>query len=303
MKKLFLSLALMAGTLHAMAQYDDAMLQNLDTEEDTTNVTRVRDIVAMQQKVLSSSNTEKHLQDVWKRRAFFNISWNKQTLKSKNEIPTEYGAQDYKFKNDWGIGLQAGVNYRLHKKPIANMVNFCLDYSWLDLNVHHYKAEKDYHYNSSPKFYYKDKEYFYMPWGLEKYEANYGMSLGPSITVAPFVPLGIKGLDYLRIQFYYHLGYSASIIYSLNDKDLDLNTQPDDAEKKRYETMSNNLKLSWGHGLYNSFGFNVTWKRIGIGYEVRKGSYRYKAVNTDDFSGQSNKFSATNKRFYIQIRM
>lgn len=300
MKKLFLSLALMAGTLHAMAQYDDAMLQNLDTEEDTTNVTRVRDIVAMQQKVLSSSNTEKHLQDVWKRRAFFNISWNKQTLKSKNEIPTEYGAQDYKFKNDWGIGLQAGVNYRLHKKPIGNMLNFALDYSWLDLNVHHYKAEKDYFYNSEIKRIEETGEYFYMPWGLEKYEFNYGMSLGPSITVAPFVPLGIKGLDYLRLQFYYHLGYNVSMLYSVSDNDCDINPN---RKSEPYETMKNNLKLNWGHGLYNTFGFNVTWKRIGIGYEVRKGSYKYKAINTDDFGSGKNKFSATNKRFYIQIRM
>lgn len=131
------------------------------------------------------------------------------------------------------------------------------------------------------------------------------MTLGPSVTVAPFVPLGIKQLDYLKIQAYYHIGYSASFLYTVNKKDFDANQNPPQSSTQKYEdynTMKNNLKLQWGHGMTSTFGFNIFWKRVGIGYEHSTGSFKYKNFNTDDFGKKKTKFTNEYSRIYLTIR-
>lgn len=301
MKKVFImAFAAIAFAFNASAQNEAHLLQNLDLEEDTTDVTSLNDIIAMQQRVLSSSNSEKHYNDVWRRRSFFNLTKNSTTLESEGKVATGEGKSDnISLVNDWGFGMQAGTNYRLHKKPIAHMVVIGLDYSWLDLNVNHFKADDFKKYDSSEKF--KDEEgesKFYMPWCLEKYEANYGMSLGPSVTVAPFVPLNIKQLDYFRLQAYYHIGYSASFMYSLNDEAKDNSPSGTD-----HDIMADNLKIVWGHGLYKTFGINLTWKGIGFGYEHRTGTYEYQPLSTADFGKGKNKFNNSVNRLILQFRL
>lgn len=298
MKKLFISIAAMVFSLGVSAQFDNTVLQNLDQEEDTTEVTTLNDIVSMQQKIFSINNTEKHYNDVWHRSTFFNISTNSMSLDSKDKVATEAGDKTLTYKNDWGVGIQWGTSYRLHK-PIEKMVCFGLDWTYVDFSVNHFKAEPNASYNSKNKRMENNEEKYYMPWDLEKYEADYGMSLGPSITVAPFVPLHIKGLDYIRIHAYYHIGYSASVSYILNDEKLDENTNEYDADHK---TMKDNLKLNWGHGLYTTFGVDLTWKGIGLGFEHRNSEYEYQSMSTSDFGKEKNKFKAGVSRFFIQFR-
>ena len=218
------------------------------------------------------------------------------------------------FKSDWGVTLQSGTNYRLHKKPIAKMINIALDYSWLNLNVNHIKdadhEDGEFLYNSTKRNVVsgesgKTDEYYVYPWKLEKYEANYGMTLGPSITIAPFVPLGVKQLDYLKIQAYYHIGYSASFLYTLNKEKFDENQNPSQSNAdayKDYNTMKDNLKLQWGHGMTSTFGFNIFWKRVGIGYERTTGTFKYKNFNTGDFGKFKTKFTNEYSRIYLTIR-
>ena len=201
------------------------------------------------------------------------------------------------------------------------MINIALDYSWLNLNVNHIKAEDPtsekgidgkYLYNSIDKNVVTDESgntesYYKFPWKLEKYEANYGMTLGPSITIAPFVPLGVKQLDYLKIQAYYHIGYSASFLYTVNKKEFDQNQTLSETGYNRdaykdYNTMKNNLKLQWGHGMTSTFGFNIFWKRVGIGYERTTGTFKYKNFNTDDFGKFKTKFTNEYSRIYLTIR-
>ena len=292
--KAFIIAASMACACTAQAQ-DINSIPNLDLEEDSTGVASVSDIVKMQQEVLSNKQAGKHFQNVWKRRSFFNMSWTESKMKCDDKTIGD-------FKSDWGVTLQSGTNYRLHKKPIAKMINIALDYSWLNLNVNHIKAEDPtsekgidgkYLYNSIDKNVVTDESgntelYYKFPWKLEKYEANYGMTLGPSITIAPFVPLGVKQLDYLKIQAYYHIGYSASFLYTVNKKEFDQNQTLSETGYNRdaykdYNTMKNNLKLQWGHGMTSTFGFNIFWKRVGIGYERTTGTFKYKNFNTDDF--------------------
>ena len=315
--KAFIIAASMACACTAQAQ-DINSIPNLDLEEDSTGVASVSDIVKMQQEVLSNKQAGKHFENVWKRRSFFNISWTESKMKCKDK---DTGNDIGEFKSDWGVTLQSGTNYRLHKKPIAKMINIALDYSWLNLNVNHIKAEDPksekgidgkFLYNSThrkvvPAESGKTDEYYVYPWNLEKYEANYGMTLGPSITIAPFVPLGVKQLDYLKIQAYYHIGYSASFLYTVNKKDFDQNqTLVQTADNRQayedYNTMKNNLKLQWGHGMTSTFGFSIFWKRVGIGYERTTGTFQYKNFNTDDFGKFKTKSTNEYSRIYLTIR-
>ncbi len=307
--KAFIIAASMACACTAQAQ-DINSIPNLDLEEDSTGVASVSDIVKMQQEVLSNKQAGKHFENVWKRRSFFNISWTESKMKCDDKTIGE-------FKSDWGVTLQSGTNYRLHKKPIAKMINIALDYSWLNLNVNHIKMadhkDGEFLYNSTDRNVVpggesgKTDEYYVYPWKLEKYEANYGMTLGPSITIAPFVPLGVKQLDYLKIQAYYHIGYSASFLYTVNKKELDQNQTLSETGYNRdaykdYNTMKNNLKLQWGHGMTSTFGFNIFWKRVGIGYERTTGTFKYKNFNTDDFGKFKTKFTNEYSRIYLTIR-
>lgn len=309
--KAFIIAASMACACTAQAQ-DINSIPNLDLEEDSTGVASVSDIVKMQQEVLSNKQAGKHFQNVWKRRSFFNMSWTESKMKYKGDKKTGNDIDD--FKSDWGVTLQSGTNYRLHKKPIAKMINIALDYSWLNLNVNHIKdadhEDGEFLYNSTkrnvvPGESGKTDEYYVYPWKLEKYEANYGMTLGPSITIAPFVPLGVKQLDYLKIQAYYHIGYSASFLYTLNKEEFDENQNPSQSNAdayKDYNTMKDNLKLQWGHGMTSTFGFNIFWKRVGIGYERTTGTFKYKNFNTKDFGREKTKFTNEYSRIYLTIR-
>lgn len=310
--KAFIIAASMACACTAQAQ-DINSIPNLDLEEDSTGVASVSDIVKMQQEVLSNKQAGKHFQNVWKRRSFFNMSWTESKMKCKENAENLKGLE---FKSDWGVTLQSGTNYRLHKKPIAKMINIALDYSWLNLNVNHIKVadhkDGEFLYNSTdrnvvpvPGESGKTDEYYVYPWKLEKYEANYGMTLGPSITIAPFVPLGVKQLDYLKIQAYYHIGYSASFLYTVNKEEFDENQNPPQSNAdayKDYNTMKDNLKLQWGHGMTSTFGFNIFWKRVGIGYERTTGTFKYKNFNTKDFGRDKTKFTNEYSRIYLTIR-
>lgn len=309
--KAFIIAASMACACTAQAQ-DINSIPNLDLEEDSTGVASVSDIVKMQQEVLSNKVAGRHFENVWKRRSFFNMSWTESKMKYKGDKKTGNDIDD--FKSDWGVTLQSGTNYRLHKKPIAKMINIALDYSWLNLNVNHIKdadhEDGEFLYNSTKRNVVsgesgKTDEYYVYPWKLEKYEANYGMTLGPSITIAPFVPLGVKQLDYLKIQAYYHIGYSASFLYTLNKEKFDENQNPSQSNAdayKDYNTMKDNLKLQWGHGMTSTFGFNIFWKRVGIGYERTTGTFKYKNFNTGDFGREKTKFTNEYSRIYLTIR-
>lgn len=310
--KAFITAASMACACTAQAQ-DINSIPNLDLEEDSTGVASVSDIVKMQQEVLSNKQAGKHFQNVWKRRSFFNMSWTESKMKCKQD--NDEKLRGLEFKSDWGVTLQSGTNYRLHKKPIAKMINIALDYSWLNLNVNHIKdadhEDGEFLYNSTDRNVKTDvstgktDEYYVYPWNLEKYEANYGMTLGPSITIAPFVPLGVKQLDYLKIQAYYHIGYSASFLYTLNKEEFDENQNPSQSNAdayKDYNAMKDNLKLQWGHGMTSTFGFNIFWKRVGIGYERTTGTFKYKNFNTKDFGRDKTKFTNEYSRIYLTIR-
>lgn len=304
--------SLFAFSAYAQNEYEVDRISNIDLSEDSTEVTTITDIVKQQQKVSSTHDIERHYLSVWGRRSYLNIAFNNTKLSPKGAVPTGVENGTVKeMKTDWGVSLQYGRNYRLHKRPISNLLQFYIDYTGIDLNVNHYKAEGNGKglYDSRNKIEikegYKTDSYFYFPWNMEKYEFNFGMSLGPSLTLAPFTSSNSRGMHYLKFNFYYHIGYHISLLYIPNDADADLNdaTDKSSSDYKNKEDMADNLKMQWGHGLINSFGLNISWKAIGVGYEYRSAKLKYKSMNKSSYGSDKYDFNSSTNRVYLQFRL
>lgn len=303
-KLIFILTCLLSTGVFAQVENDDNKVV-IDWSEDSTDITTIQDIIKVQQQVTNRNVTEQHFADVWGRRGYFNFSYNTTKLSPKGNYPNGLDNSPVgELKSNWGASIQYGRSYRLHKKPIGNVALFNIDYTGIDLNVNHFEAigNGTYKYNSSIKQTIKedgkDNEYYNLPWNMEKYEVNYGMTLGPSLTLAPFNLLSGNGLHYIKFNIFYHIGYNISMIYSPNDKKLDENQSGED-----FQAMESNLKMAWGHGMMQSFGFNISWKAIGIGFEHRSSTIKYKAVNTKDFGKNEYEFSSATNRISLQIRM
>ena len=303
MKKTYLTLIAGAFVFTASAQVDEKM-ENIDWQEDSTEIMSIQDIINEQQKITTHNMRESHFNDVWSRRGFFNIGYSSTSLTPDDDIPVGLG--DGKLgtlKTKWGLALQSGRGYRLHKEPIANTVQFCLDYTWIDLNVNFFDSQ------GGPALYdsnlAKDDDKYLMPWNLKKYEAGYGMKLGPSISICPFNMVDVPGLHYLQLRFFYHIGYQLSVIFMTNDEAADANQMVDTTkpEWKRHKQMKDNMKGLWGHGLSHSFGLSISWKGIGIGYEHISAKNRYKPFSTGDFGKDTDKLTLSRNRFFIQFKM
>lgn len=308
-KKLTLSLAcLLAVSVYGQDVNQQDMLSNVNWTEDSTEITTIDDIVKIQQDVTNKRYKESHYRDVWSRKGYFNISYNTTTLTPDESIYTGVdGGLVPEFKSNWGFSIQSGRSYALHKTPIANILQFNIDYSYIDLNVNHFNQEGDGKnlYDSRVILPNSDgKDYFYTPWNLEKYDINYGMAVGPSISVAPFTSTSSAALHHVKFNAFFHVGYHVSLLYMKNDSDADMNQKTAvDYDKDRYDRMDDNLKLDLGHGLITSFGFSVTWKFIGLGYEHRSGALKYKSLSSKDFGKDSYKFKSSTNRIFIQFRM
>lgn len=306
---LFLS-SLLALAASAQTDSSDSPLTNIYLSDDTTKITTIEDIINEQEEVTTRNTNIKHFADVWSRQSYVNLSFNSATLTPDKDISTGVsmnGGLVPEFKSDWGASIQVGRSYKLHKKMIANMLLFNIDWTYIDFNVNHFKAEGDGKnlYNSLSKQDLPDDDgvmtsYYYIPWNLQKYEANYGMGVGPSVTIAPFTSIDAPWAHYFKVNFYYHIGYHVSLLYMVNDKKADVNQNTSSEE---YDKMKDNLKLSLGHGLTHTFGVNLTWKTIGLGYEHCSAKRKYKSLSTSDFGDEKYDFKAATNRFYIQFRM
>ncbi|MBQ7494499.1 MAG: hypothetical protein IJT75_01840 [Bacteroidaceae bacterium] len=300
---------------------------NIDWKEDSIEIRTINDIIAQQQEATTVNSSEQHFNDVWGRRSYFNISINlPYSLDPKEPIKTGVPYNDGlapKYKSQLSLTLSRGRSYRLHPNPIANTLQFYIDITPFDFTVSHYKIEtKEGAYDSynmdttyQEKYGIKTlKTANYTTWNLEKWQADYGILLGPSFTVAPFTSMdNAPGLHFMKFNFYLHAGYRASMLYMVNKEEADANyPKPDPKTKtinqnspeyKAFDAMKDNAKLDWGHGFYWSWGFSVTWKGIGLGYEHNSGQLKYKSIDTGTFGDSSYKFKTSSNRLYISFRI
>lgn len=327
-KKIFLLLLALPVAMQGFAQTDETDVKDLDFEEDTAHVTSLKDIVAMQELVYDQSYRSKVISGVWKRKKFFTVSYANTTLAGKdllvyNPKTKEMETQDPEYKTDWAVALKRSRTFAFHKKPIANMVSFGLEFSGLDLAVNHYNKEEYYDETAKkkkPEICFdsrlideenpgEDGDIHYMPWGSEMYTFAYGMHLGPSITLAPFTKLNSPGLAHIRLQTYFTLGYRASLMWMRGDDAQDLNyieNHESDAWKKKmgdnyfaYKEVNGSSKISWAHGLVTTWGIRLNWKGIGFGYEITKGDYDFKSAEKKIYGSRKFKFSESSKRISL----
>ena len=300
MKKIFIILALCINVMSAWPQGQDPYVYSSNeeaVEEPDYSSTSLEEIISIQQKLTDSNAQQRHFQSVWSRKGFFNISFNSVSLNSKKALSTGLESNIESFKSNWGVGIQYGRNYSLLKNPIINMLMVNLDYCPLDLNISHFKrGSGNYLYNSELTV---GEDKFYLPWTVEKFQYDYGMSLGPSLTIAPFTKLNISELHFLKFNVYYHIGYHISLLQFKTKDNEDANT----TNSKNKNNMSEALKLNFGHGLTNCIGFNVSWKAIGIGYEMRWASLQYQSLDKENFGSDKYKFSTPTSRVFLEIRM
>ncbi len=297
MRKILILLAVNMMALSSLAQVVTDENSRVDSSEVATDVLSIDDIIGEEQQLTQRKLKDRHFKGVWDYRSYLNISFANSKLDPDTPIPLGVGGSENvsKFKSDWGLSLVYGRNYRLHKYPIANTLQFYLDFTSVDLTVAHYKAE--------------DKEFLFdsnnpsMPWCIEKYEASYGMNLGPSVTVAPFNYVAVQGLHYVKLNVYYHLGYHIAGMLLPDNEDADFNRKGQPGyNSDSHDEMKDKTKLAWGHGLTSTFGLSLSWKFIGLGYEHRTSTVRYKAIDTEFFGSDTQKFNSSISRFFIQFR-
>lgn len=341
MKKHFLILTACLFATSAFAQIEDESKEadNIDWQEDSTEIVTIADIMRDEQEVTMRKTIQKHYDDVWSRRTYLNLSTTTTKLTPDQNIYTGVAASDgdtqvSEFKSDWGASLTWGRSYRLHKPSIANVAQFNIDYTWIDLNVSHFKAAGDNNlYDSRHKFSQDGepdggwvawksgaadskgsttsynsstfkKAYFYTPWNIEKYDVDYGMNLGPSLTIAPFTYINVPALHYVQMNVYYHIGYQASLLLMKNDDTYDVNQYPvtGSTEEELKDELGDHPVLDFGHGMTSSYGFSINWKFIGFGFETRKANIEFKSLSESDFGNNKYKFKTTNNRVYLQFR-
>lgn len=313
-------LLIMAGAFIQVAAFAQGTNQSdipeeVYSKEDTTLVTTIDEIVNTQQRVSSVYYKQRRSEKVWGYRGYLNIGYNSSHLTPKTQIitgvPNDVLVSE--MQSDWGISLKYGRNYRLHKRAISDVLQFNLDFSFIDLTVNHYKAEGERDLYDS-RFMFPDSRgdsVYIIPWNLEKYEFNYGISIGPSLTVAPFTFLNNRNFHFIKLNLYYHIGYQASLLLIKGDDDMDANparqaTQNGISAYNPSDILAFNdvsgSNILFGHGIMSSFGMSLSWKSIGIGYEHKISTLNYKSANTSKFGHDKYKFKESSNRFYVQYR-
>lgn len=158
--------------------------------------------------------------EVWKRRAKYrNISYGMQKLKTDHAD----------MKSDMAFGLIMGRTYYLHEKPIAGIMKFGLDWSYIDINFAKYPD-----FPGSEKMQPDLPDIELPDWGIMQIEA--GMSVGPSLTINP--------VSQLKLSLYFR----ATPSYSL---------------------MMQNGELYHHYATFFNAGFTVAYKVISLGVETR----------------------------------
>lgn len=260
MKKIFTFLiGLSLWTLTATAQEPVAETTS-PVATETDSLQRVVDDLSQQ---LRHQKNEELDRKIWKNRSkYFNLGYVKQSLVFK-----DFG--DEKLKNDFGVSISWGKTYYLHKKPLLGMLKFGLDWSWVDLNYSKYTISESEEPGSGSAGDIMDETI-----DIGNHQLEYGMQVGPSITINP--------VHELKISLYFRLTPSYSMMYI------------DDSFNSNF-------------ALFYSFGGSVAWKVISVGVEGRWGQAKYNGFSLEDadlegISSTKTKLKTNSVRFYVGFR-
>lgn len=224
---------------------------------------------------VSDLEKEKMNQAIWKDRArYFNLGYVKQTFTDK-----AFGSE---INSDFGVSLSNGKTYYLHKKPIAGMIKFGLDWTWMDINYAQYSQDSfDEETGESSS--------------SAMHQAEFGMQFGPSVTINP--------VHHLKVGGYFRVTPSYSLLYM------------DDSLYHHYVTMFNagcaiawkvislGVEWRWGTAKYNGLTFDES---VFEDDSLNGDSFGEEDPSLGDVMDQMSvpdrKFKTSSVRFYIGFR-
>lgn len=206
----------------------------------------------------------------WDRKKYINLGYIKQSLSP------EFGNA---FESKFGASFSSGRNIYLHKKPIANILKFAIDFG-SEVNYAQYKdLIGDYDYSDND-FGYTDESDNNYDLGYEDEEEDMdiglhhidvGLHIGPSISINP--------VSHLKILAYFRFVPSYSMLI---------------LSEEFYQ----------GFTPIFSYGGEISYKFIGIGIEGRTGSAKYKDMIAE-YEGTDAlkiKYKTSAMRVYISFR-
>lgn len=164
--------------------------------------------------------------NAWNRKKYLNIGYVMQNI----------DGGDSQLKSDMGLSLSWGKQYYLHSKPLAKMIKFGLDWSWVDLNYASFSSEA-LNYDDEP-----------VSIGLKQIE--YAMQVGPSITINPYHDI--------KISAYFRVSPSFSLQLSKGDgTDIGYNyvTFMNAGASFAWRILSVGVEYRWGNTKYKSIDF------------------------------------------------
>lgn len=211
---------------------------------------------------------EERMKEVWKRRAKYrNISYGMQILKSNKTD----------MRSNVAFGFTMGRTYYLHKKPIAGIMKFGLDWSYTDINVAKYPDLPTFENTLS------NNTGIEVP-NLGIWQIEAGMGVGPSLTINP--------VNKLKLSLYFLVTPS-------------------------YSLMIQNHELYHHYTTFFNAGFSVSYKIISCGIETRwcvatnydgvalarfNNVYDEEGNFHDPFEGYATKMKTRTIRLFIGLR-
>ena len=275
MRKFFVSLLAAFAMYSAQAQHVNTELPINEVESEETDVDSLKQVITTLEDEKAELLEQERLRKIWKRKKYFNLIYGNDDLKIT-------GDEAMKLKSDIHAGMGMGRTFYLHKKPIAKMIKFGLDWTYFQADYSKYTSEEAYVSNTPS---YGDGSYLpsYETEKIDMHKAEIGMQIGPSLTINP--------VNYLMVSGYFRYAPSFSIFYDGDE-------------------------VSKGYGSYFVSGGALSYKMISVGVEARWGETKYdKLIAMSDFEEDYNpdyqapsepekksKFKTSGLRFYVSFR-
>lgn len=249
-----------------------------DIPADSGNVNKVdsltRAVDELSAKMQKMEDDERD-EAIWgKRRKYFYIGYMNQTL-THQDIP------GLEWKSDFGFSLGMGRTYYLHKKPLFNMLKFGLDVTWLDLSYAKYSLPKGWEEPEESGEYADDEDL-----DLGTHQVEFGLHLGPSITLNP--------VDHLKLNGYFHFIPSGSMIVLNDEANISYVSNFAVGAAVSYKVISLGIESRWGKAKYSSFSVDED----AAGYEDME-----EDLNMDDVLVKGkNRMKTKSLRFFLTFR-
>lgn len=202
--------------------------------------------------------------DIWKHYTEINLGYSSQSI----------SGNDNTWHSDYGANFEIGRTFFLHRKPISNHLKVGFDLLF-SADYAKFTETGNMKYDVVPPNYIDMDDYLESVKKVGIHEANIGIALGPSFTIA--LSKNIRG----KVFFHFTPSWSFFVV----------------------DGQINNSFVPYLNG-----GLQIGWRALSVGYEYRKGSGKYKLLDIDAIlSGETIppsekvKYKTTQSRVYISF--